>query len=47
VATLDRTFLHAAKLEFHHPRSGGLIVFNSPLPADLEKFLSRLEKEDR
>lgn len=45
--TLDRTFLHASRLEFHRPRSGELSVFNSPLPAQLERFLSHLANDDR
>jgi 23S rRNA pseudouridine1911/1915/1917 synthase len=47
VETLDRTFLHAARLEFLRPKSGEPAVFNSPLPVELEEFLSRLENEDR
>jgi 23S rRNA pseudouridine1911/1915/1917 synthase len=47
VKTLDRTFLHAARLDFRHPRSGEMAVFRSPLPAALEEFLARLETEDR
>ncbi len=44
---LERTFLHAAALEFKHPRSGELLALNSPLPAELESFLAHLAKEDR
>jgi 23S rRNA pseudouridine1911/1915/1917 synthase len=44
--TLPRTFLHAAGLEFRHPRSGDLVSFESKLPAELENFLTRLAGED-
>ena len=47
VLTLDRTFLHAAALEFVHPRSGESLALKSPLPAELEDFLGRMAKEDR
>jgi 23S rRNA pseudouridine1911/1915/1917 synthase len=40
--TLERNFLHAARLEFRHPRSGAPLSFQAPLPADLEEFLGRL-----
>jgi 23S rRNA pseudouridine1911/1915/1917 synthase len=42
---LGRNFLHAARLEFPHPKTGKLLVLEAPLPADLEAFLSRLEGE--
>lgn len=32
---VPRQFLHAARLEFDHPRSGERLRFESPLPADL------------
>jgi 23S rRNA pseudouridine1911/1915/1917 synthase len=40
---LERNFLHAARLEFPHPKTGKLLQLEAPLPADLEAFLSRLE----
>jgi hypothetical protein len=40
---LGRNFLHAAHLEFPHPRTGKLISLEAPLPPDLESFLTRLE----
>jgi 23S rRNA pseudouridine1911/1915/1917 synthase len=40
---LGRNFLHAARLEFPHPRTGKLLELEAPLPAELEEFLSRLE----
>lgn len=46
-ATLDRNFLHAARIEFAHPRSGEPRSFESPLPPRLRAFLEVLEQEDR
>jgi 23S rRNA pseudouridine1911/1915/1917 synthase len=40
---LGRNFLHAAKLEFTHPRTGKLLQLEAPLTGDLESFLSLLE----
>ena len=42
--TLSRNFLHAAAIEFDHPRGGGKVRFESPLPGELEGFLARLEE---
>jgi 23S rRNA pseudouridine1911/1915/1917 synthase len=39
---LERNFLHAAELEFHHPRTGDLLSLHSDLPQDLAAFLSQL-----
>ncbi len=36
---LDRQFLHASELSFHHPTSEELMVFGSRLPADLATAL--------
>lgn len=44
--TLERNFLHAASLEFLHPRSGKTLSFSQPLPAELEGFLKRLRKPE-
>jgi 23S rRNA pseudouridine1911/1915/1917 synthase len=41
--SLSRNFLHAAELALAHPRTGGRIELNSPLPAELQEFLGRLE----
>jgi len=41
--SLDRNFLHAASLEFAHPRTGERLRFSRPLPEDLTQFLSQLE----
>jgi 23S rRNA pseudouridine1911/1915/1917 synthase len=37
-----RYFLHAAELRFTHPRTGELLHFRSPLPADLNNLLQRI-----
>ena len=41
--SLGRNFLHAAKLEFEHPRSGKALAFARGLPEELEGFLQKLE----
>jgi 23S rRNA pseudouridine1911/1915/1917 synthase len=41
--TLERNFLHAAELEFAHPRTGKPLLLQSPLPGELEKFLRAIE----
>lgn len=40
---LRRPFLHAYRLEFKHPRSGKAMVFEIPLPPDLQGVLGALE----
>jgi 23S rRNA pseudouridine1911/1915/1917 synthase len=40
---LGRNFLHAARLEFTHPKTGKVLQVEAPLPAELEAFLSRLD----
>ena len=44
---LDRQALHAARLEFAHPRTGEAMAVEAPLPADLEKALKALRKAAR
>lgn len=39
-----RQFLHAAKIEFNHPKTGERINFESPLPEDLQRALNVLNK---
>ena len=39
---LPRNFLHAAELEFAHPRSGAPLILVSNLPADLKGFMAQL-----
>jgi 23S rRNA pseudouridine1911/1915/1917 synthase len=40
--TLQRNFLHAAGLQFEHPRTGLPLSFSRPLPAELQAFLQRI-----
>jgi len=40
--SLSRNFLHAAALEFHHPRTEELISHSVPLAPELDAFLTRL-----
>jgi 23S rRNA pseudouridine1911/1915/1917 synthase len=42
--SLDRNFLHAAELEFTHPRSGKQLDLRSGLPVELQEFLERLRQ---
>jgi 23S rRNA pseudouridine1911/1915/1917 synthase len=44
VATLDRPFLHAARLAFKHPSDGRRMEFSSPLPPDLQGVLEGLRE---
>ena len=43
VTVLARNFLHAAELEFKHPRTGDVIALKSELPELLREFLGRIE----
>jgi 23S rRNA pseudouridine1911/1915/1917 synthase len=43
--TLPRTFLHAARLEFTHPRRGEPLRLSAPLPKELGNFLDTLAVE--
>jgi 23S rRNA pseudouridine1911/1915/1917 synthase len=38
---LERQFLHATRIAFEHPLTGGRVEVSSPLPADLRKALER------
>ncbi len=42
VLELERNFLHAAAIEFLHPRSGKKLMFEAPLPPELLTFLQQL-----
>ncbi len=42
--SLSRNFLHAAALEFQHPRSRETLSFSRPLPPELERFLQALNR---
>jgi 23S rRNA pseudouridine1911/1915/1917 synthase len=44
VIGLSRNFLHAAELEFKHPRTGVVIALKSELPEELREFLRRVEE---
>jgi 23S rRNA pseudouridine1911/1915/1917 synthase len=41
---LPRNFLHAAHLNFTHPKSGKAVEFEAGLPEDLQKFLDKLRQ---
>jgi 23S rRNA pseudouridine1911/1915/1917 synthase len=43
VIGLTRNFLHAAELEFRHPRTGIVVSLNSELPRELREFLGKVE----
>lgn len=42
---LNRMFLHAHRLSFHHPITHALLELEAPLPAPLQNFLGRLHIE--
>jgi 23S rRNA pseudouridine1911/1915/1917 synthase len=42
---LGRNFLHAARLEFPHPKTGKPLQLEAPLPPELESFLASLEAD--
>ncbi len=44
VIGLARNFLHAAELEFKHPRTGETIALKSELPEELQRFLGKVEE---
>jgi 23S rRNA pseudouridine1911/1915/1917 synthase len=44
VISLPRNFLHAAELQFQHPKTNELMKFSRPLPAELEEFLKISER---
>jgi 23S rRNA pseudouridine955/2504/2580 synthase len=43
---LKRMFLHAASMRLPHPLSGEPLALSAPLPAELAKFIERIEKAD-
>ncbi len=43
--SLDRNFLHAARLAFQHPRNDAPLLFLAPLPSELTCFLHELGSE--
>ena len=46
VLTLERPFLHAGRLVFHHPADGRKMEFEAPLPPDLQSVLASILPED-
>ena len=47
VVVLKRNFLHAAELEFRHPRTGETIALKSELPEELREFLGKVDVESQ
>jgi 23S rRNA pseudouridine1911/1915/1917 synthase len=47
VPEMNRQALHAARLEFVHPRTGKLLAFAAPLPDDMVALLRRLRRDVR
>ena len=45
IANFDRQALHAAQLEFVHPRTGKSLSFSSSLPQDMKNLLFALEED--
>ena len=43
IAATGRQFLHAARLGFHHPRTGEWMSFDAPPPPDLARLPEELE----
>ena len=43
IRKMNRHFLHAEQLGFHHPQTGEQMRFVAPLPAELTQFLAALE----
>jgi len=46
VLALDRPFLHAGRLVFHHPTDGRKMEFEAPLPHDLQSVLDLILPEE-
>ena len=40
-----RLALHAAKIEFRHPKTGKIMKFESPIPAEMKAMIEKAEKE--
>lgn len=45
IGTLSRNFLHAAALQFQHPRTEEELSFSAELPAELQGFLRMLDED--
>jgi 23S rRNA pseudouridine1911/1915/1917 synthase len=46
VFAFPRQALHAAALELEHPRSGKMMRWEAPLPADMRKLVEKLRRDD-
>ncbi len=46
ISTLERNFLHAASLEFEHPRTRENLAFSAKTPTKLSDFLSRISPDE-
>jgi len=46
VLTLERPFLHAFRLMFHHPADGRRMEFECPMPHDLQSVLDQILPDD-
>jgi 23S rRNA pseudouridine1911/1915/1917 synthase len=44
VSRLDRPFLHASHLSFTHPADGRRLIFDAPLPEDLQQVVDTLKR---
>jgi 23S rRNA pseudouridine1911/1915/1917 synthase len=44
--SLDRPFLHAGRLVFHHPVEGRKMEFEAPLPRELQEILDQILPEE-
>jgi 23S rRNA pseudouridine1911/1915/1917 synthase len=45
LAGFSRQALHAARLKLHHPVTGREMAGEAPLPADMQRLLGALEKD--
>jgi 23S rRNA pseudouridine1911/1915/1917 synthase len=45
LAAFARQALHAARLTLHHPATGRELAWEAPLPADMQRLLSALQKD--
>jgi 23S rRNA pseudouridine1911/1915/1917 synthase len=45
VISLPRNFLHAASLQFQHPRTGETLSFSRPMPGELVEFFKSIQRE--
>jgi 23S rRNA pseudouridine1911/1915/1917 synthase len=46
IARLGRQFLHAERLGFRHPGTQQQMLFNAPLPPEVQRFLNALRRQD-